>query len=46
MMPMPKQGTIIDTSGMAVVGVAITSEGQVIEIFEKVYQELFRIQLH
>lgn len=45
-MPMPMQGTVIVTSGMALVCVARISEGQVIEIFLKVYQELFRIQLH
>jgi hypothetical protein len=46
MMPKPKQGTVIVTSGMALVCVTRISEGQVIEIFEKEYQELFRIQLH
>lgn len=46
MMPKPKQGTVIVISGMALVCVARISEGQVIEIFEKEYQELFRIQLH
>jgi hypothetical protein len=43
---MPKQGPVIVTSGMALVCVARISEGQVIKNFEKVYQELFRIQLH
>jgi hypothetical protein len=46
MMPKPKQGTVIVTSGMAIVCVARISEGQVIENFEKEYQELFRIQPH